>query len=82
MYTQFIGILALIMGGLSGFIYWIKELSTLLDYGDTFMFVVTFLFGELLIPIYGIIPFIKWFFILFFIGLPFYGIYKLFEKKS
>jgi len=78
-YSGVIATIAMVIGGLVGFINWITYLVQALNYGNILGFVLLFIFGEILIPFYSIIPFLIWFVLLFLGGLPFYGLYKLFR---
>jgi hypothetical protein len=76
-YLSVITSIAFVLGGIAGFIGWITLLTSLLSYGQVLWFVLALVFAEIVIPWYGIVPFIEWFLVLFVIGLPFYGLYKL-----
>jgi len=78
-YTNVILTMALIYGGVMGFINWIGAMADSLDYGQTFMFVLQLIFVEILLPFHGFLPFLGAFVLFFVVGLPFYGIYKLFK---
>lgn len=78
-YSGGIMAVAMIIAGFSGFFTWIGYLAEALNYGNTLSFVIMLVFGEFLIPFYSIIPFLVWFAVLFVLGLPIYGLYKLFK---
>ena len=79
-YTGAIAVVSMVIAAVYGFIGWIGLLTSCLYYGNVLGFMLGLAFFQLVIPWYGIWPFFVWFFILFFVGLPFYGIYKLFSK--
>lgn len=79
-YSTVIFALSFIWGGIMGLITWINVMSDALRYGETGSFVLTFIFGQILIPFYGIVPALSTFVLLFIVGLPIYGIYSLFKK--
>lgn len=78
-YATAIMYVSLVIAGFVGLFAWVGYLIEAVNYGNVLGVVILLVFSQLLIPFYSIIPFLFWFVVLFFIGLPIYGIYKLFN---
>lgn len=80
-YSTVIFTLSYLVGGFMGLVGLIQSIMLQFADGNAIGIALTIVFSAVLIVFYGIIPFIFTFVILFLVGLPFYGVYKLFEKK-
>lgn len=81
-YNETMLTIAMIIGGITGFIKWISLIVEYANYDMVGWVIVTLVFGEILIPLMGLLPGLIWGAIVYLVCLPFYAIYKLIWRSK